>query len=63
MNRLVLIHPGQQIVSLALAALLTSSVLLSLGAQADHRYADAQQMAQTAIAQQHSAASAQPSGS
>jgi len=59
MNRLVSIHPGQQIVSLALAILLTSSILLSLGAQADHRHADAQRLAQAAAAQQHFAAAAQ----
>ena len=61
MNHPVSIHPGQQIISGALAALLTSSLLLSLGAQADQRHADAQRVAQATAAQQHSAVTAQPS--
>lgn len=41
-----LIATAQQIVSLTLAALVTSAVLLSLAAQADQQHADA--LAQTA---------------
>jgi hypothetical protein len=41
MNSPRLIATGQQIVSLTLAALVTSAVLLSLAAQADERHADA----------------------
>lgn len=47
--------PAQHIASFALAALLTTGLLLSLGAQADSQHAQALQLAQAAAVQQHCA--------
>ena len=48
--------PGQHLFSLVMAALITSAVLLSLGAQADEQHAGALMATQGAVGQQLCAA-------
>lgn len=51
MNAPRFLAPGQQLLSLTLAVLLTSAVLFSLGAQADASEADAWMASQAAVGQ------------
>jgi hypothetical protein len=63
MKPLPFVARSQQLVSLALAALITTAVLASLGAQADGQHADALMAAQAASGQQLCAAAARPARS
>lgn len=58
MNTPRILATGQQLLSLAMATLITSAVLLSLGAQADEQHAGALMASQVTAGQQLCAAPA-----